>query len=275
MAGLYERVMKAAEAAREAVTRPPAAAMILGTGQGGVTEMMEVEARLPYTEIPGFVSSTVETHASELVFGTLSGRDVLVFSGRYHLYEGYDAETVTFPVRVAAALGAGLVTMQGIAGGLDPRYQEGDLVLIEDHINLMGVNPLVGENDERLGPRFPDMIEPYDRELVDRMERIAMEERVRAHRGVYAAVLGPNLETRAEYRMLRRMGADVVGMSTVPEAIVAVHAGLKAAAILAVSDLCLPDALKPADVPKIIAIGQETEPRIARIYERLIGELPS
>jgi purine-nucleoside phosphorylase len=158
---------------------------------------------------------------------------------------------------------------------LNPQYREGDLVLIEDHINLMGVNPLIGPNDERMGPRFPDMIEPYDADLLERMERIAMEERIRAHRGVYVAVPGPNLETRAEYRMLRTIGADIVGMSTVPETLAAVHAGLRVACILAVSDMCLPDALQPADVPKIIAIGAKTEPKIAKIVERIIRDLPS
>jgi purine-nucleoside phosphorylase len=272
MPPLFDRIAKAAEAARRVVTRPPLAAMILGTGQGGVTEKMDVEGRMDYAEIPGFARASVETHASELVFGRLAGKDVVVFSGRFHAYEGYDLETITLPVRTARALGAEILTMQGIAGGLNPLYREGDLVLVEDHINLMGINPLIGENDERLGPRFPDMIEPYDRTLLDAMDRIALEERFRAHRGVYVAVTGPNLETRAEYRMLRALGADMVGMSTVPEAIAAVHAGLRVACVLAVSDLCLPDALKPADVPKIIAVGAETEPRIARIYERLVAQ---
>ncbi|MHC4778218.1 MAG: purine-nucleoside phosphorylase [Planctomycetota bacterium] len=273
MSGLHDRIKKARSAAKTLVDSPPHAALLLGTGQGGVTDKMEVKGRLPYEEIPGFASSTVESHAGELVWGRFAGKDVLVFSGRFHRYEGWDLETITMPVRLAKALGAPLFAMQGIAGGLDPDYREGDLVFIEDHINLMGVNPLVGENDERLGPRFPDMIEPYDLDLLDRMEVIAREEGYRAHRGVYVGVTGPNLETRAEYRMLRAMGADMVGMSTVPEAIVAVHAGLKVTCVLAVSDTCLPDALKPADVPKIIAIGAETEPKIARIYERLIEGL--
>jgi purine-nucleoside phosphorylase len=273
MTALYDRIEKAAAQARKIVERPPVAAMILGTGQGGVVDRMEVTGRMDYTDIPGLPASTVETHAGELIFGTLSGKDLLVFSGRFHIYEGFDIVTVTMPVRIAKALGASVLTMQGIAGGLNPRFREGDLVLVEDHINLMGLNPLVGENDERLGPRFPDMIEPYDRDLLERMERIALERRMRVHRGIYAAVTGPNLETRAEYGMLRAAGADLVGMSTVPEAIVAVHAGLRTAAILAVSDLCLPDALKPADVPAIIAVGARTEPLIADVYEALIGAL--
>lgn len=273
MSALFERIEKAAAQARKIVKRPPAAAMILGTGQGGVVDRMEITGRMDYTDIPGLPASTVETHAGELIFGTLSGKDLLVFSGRFHVYEGFDIVTVTMPVRIAKALGASVLTMQGIAGGLNPRFREGDLVLVEDHINLMGLNPLVGENDERLGPRFPDMIEPYDLDLLERMERIAQEKRLRVHRGVYAAVTGPNLETRAEYGMLRAAGADLVGMSTVPEAIVAAHAGLRTAAILAVSDLCLPDALKPADVPAIIAVGARTEPLIADVYEALIGTL--
>jgi purine-nucleoside phosphorylase len=275
MSTLYDRVQRASEAARAVVTRKPLAAMILGTGQGGVTKKMEVEGRIAYEEIPGFTSTTVETHAGELVFGRLAGKDVAVFSGRFHVYEGHSLETVALPVRVAKTLGAHILTLQGIAGSLNPRHREGDLVLVEDHINLMGVNPLVGENIERLGPRFPDMIEPYDRALLEAMERIALEEGYRAHRGVYAAVTGPNLETRAEYRMLHGLGADIVGMSTVPEVIAAVHAGLRTACVIAVSDLCLPDALQPADVPKIIAVGAEAEPKIARIFERLMGELPS
>ncbi|MHC5036710.1 MAG: purine-nucleoside phosphorylase [Planctomycetota bacterium] len=275
MTHLYRRVMDAAAAVQDLIPRPPLAAMILGTGQGGVTELVDVQHRLPYTEIPGFPPPTVETHAGELLFGSLAGKDVLVFSGRFHHYEGLDLETVTLPVRLAKALDARILLMQGIGGGLNPQYREGDLVLIEDHINLMGVNPLIGPNDERMGPRFPDMIEPYDADLLERMERIAMEERIRAHRGVYVAVPGPNLETRAEYRMLRTIGADIVGMSTVPETLAAVHAGLRVACILAVSDMCLPDALQPADVPKIIAIGAKTEPKIAKIVERIIRDLPS
>ena len=272
--GLYERVQEAANAIRASVSpKPPKAAVVLGTGLGGLVRQIEKPRELPYSEIPHFPHSTVKSHAGRVVCGTLSGVPVLAYDGRFHLYEGWSLEQVTLPIRVARALGAEVLFLSGACGGLNPLHRKGDLVLLDDHLNQMGVNPLVGPNDERLGPRFPDMCAPYDRALLARAEELCLEEKIRAHRGVYVGVLGPCLETRAEYRVLRTAGADVVGMSTVPETIVAVHAGLRVFAASIVTDLCLPDALAPAHLDEIIAAAKAAEPKVTRLVARLIGEL--
>ena len=235
---------------------------------------------IPYPEIPHFPRSTVESHKGQLVCGQLAGHSVMAMEGRFHLYEGYSPWQVTFPIRVMKELGCRLLIVSNAAGGLNPLHEKGDLIVIEDHINLMGLNPLIGPNDERLGPRFPDMIEPYDRGLQDLALEVALEQNIVAHRGVYVAVVGPNLETRAEYRFLRGIGADVVGMSTVPEVLVAVHAGLKVLGFSIVTDMCLPDALQPVRIEEIIAVANEAEaklrsdrPRRARAVERLTGRV--
>lgn len=269
----YDHMLAAAESCRRVVARRPRVAMILGTGQSGVGEKLVVEGKLAYGQLPHFVTPTVTSHAGEFLFGRFAGQDVIAFSGRFHYYEGYALETVVLPVRVAALLGAEILTIQGVAGGLNPRFSLGDLMVVEDHINLMGVNPLIGENDERLGGRFPDMSAPYDRKLIALAEKAALEEKIRLQQGVYAALTGPSLETRAEYRMLRALGADAVGMSTVPEVIAAVHCGLRTLAIVTISDMCLPDALEPADLKKIVQVGVEAEPKATRILERVVAEL--
>lgn len=246
---------------------------MLGTGLGSLAEQIEAEATIPYSEIPHFPRSTVESHKGQLVCGQLAGQSVVAMEGRFHLYEGYSASQVTFPIRVLKELGCSTLIVSNAAGGMNPLHELGDLVVIEDHINLLGANPLVGPNDERLGIRFPDMIEPYDRKLQDLALQIALEERIVAHRGVYVAVLGPNLETRAEYRWLRSMGADVVGMSTVPEVLVAVHAGLRVLGFSIITDRCLPDALKPVRIEQILAVAGEAEGKLRRIVQGVLKRL--
>ncbi|MFH0940120.1 MAG: purine-nucleoside phosphorylase [Planctomycetota bacterium] len=270
---LYDRVQAAAETIKKILpTKTPRAAIILGTGLGGLARQIKNVKELSYKKIPYFSHSTVESHAGRVVAGTLGEKTVLAFDGRFHFYEGLTFEQLTLPVRVAKALGAEVLFLSGAVGGMNPQHENGDLVLLEDHINLLPGNPLIGSNDERLGPRFPDMCRPYDRELLARAEEICLEEKIRAHRGVYVAVSGPNLETRAEYRFLRAIGADVVGMSTVPEVLVAVHAGLRVFAVSIITDRCLPDALEPARIETIIAVANAAEPKLTRLVSRLIGE---
>src|SRR4051812_41901647 len=222
----YDAIARAADAVRAAFATKPDAAIILGTGLGGLAREIDVRATIEYADIPGFPLSTVETHAGRLLCGTLGGKTVVAMQGRFHRYEGYTLQQVTFPVRVLRALGASTLVVSNASGGMNPLWAPGDLVLIADHINLLGDNPLIGPNDDSLGPRFPDMSEPYDASLRAMAREVALEHRITLREGVYVAVAGPNLETRAEYRMLRALGADVVGMSTVPEVIVAVHGGM-------------------------------------------------
>ena len=273
MTALFDRIEAAAAAISSIVTQTPTVGIILGTGLGGLAEQLDEAQQLPYAEIPHLPDATVETHAGRAVFGKLAGRPVLAMDGRCHLYEGYSLEQVTLPVRIFKRLGAGVLVVSNACGGMNPQYERGDIVIIEDHINLMGVNPLIGPNDERLGPRFPDMVEPYDRGLSRAAAAAALAEGIRAHTGVYVGVTGPNLETRAEYRFLRAIGADVVGMSTVPEVVVAVHAGLKVLGLSVVTDRCLPDALEPVNIAEIIAVANEAGPKLCRIVRRVIEGL--
>lgn len=258
----YENVEKALASLAEVKAFAPEVGIVLGTGLGGLAQRIETEGSLSYDDVDGFPRSTVEGHASRLSWGTLSGRRVVAMEGRFHAYEGYSMEQITLPIWVMKALGVETLVVSNAAGGMNPLYRSGDLVIIEDHINLMGLNPLIGSNDDRLGPRFPDMIEPYNQELQELAEAAALKRGVKAHRGVYVAVTGPNLETRAEYRFLRTIGADLVGMSTVPEVIAAVHAGIRVLGISCVTDLCLPDALEPVDIDHIIATANAAEPRM-------------
>ena len=273
MLDLNSEISAAASAIRSHWGKPPKVGIVLGTGLGGFATEIQVEAAIPYGQIPHFPESTVATHTGQLVCGTLGQAAVVAMEGRFHYYEGYSMQQVTFPVRVLRALGAEVLILSNACGGMNPQYEKGDIVIIEDHINLMGDNPLRGRNDDQLGPRFPDMCWPYDRALVRAAERIALAERIRAHRGVYVAVTGPNLETRAEYRFLRGIGADVVGMSTVPEVIVAVHAGMRVLGLSVVTDLCLPDALEPANIAEIIRTANEAEPRLRSIVRGVVAEL--
>jgi purine-nucleoside phosphorylase len=271
---LFDRIETAAAVVRKHGSVSPDVAIILGTGLGGLAEQIDVEASIPYEQIPGFPLSTVETHAGRLLLGRLGKRSVVAMQGRFHRYEGYGLAEVTFPVRVLHALGARSLIVSNACGGMHPLWGPGDLVLLSDHINLLGDNPLVGSNDERLGPRFPDMSAPYDPELRALARAAALDLGIVLREGVYLAVPGPSLETRAEYRMLRAMGADVVGMSTVPEVIVANHAGMRTLGISIITDQCLPDALEPADIGRIIATAARAEPSLTRLIGALVERLP-
>ncbi len=273
MLGLAKQIDEAAAFIRSRWLGIPKAGMILGTGLGGLAAQITSKTAIPYAEIPHFPASTSPSHAGQLVCGELRGVPIVAMEGRFHFYEGYSMQQVTFPVRVMKALGADTLIVTNAAGGMNPHFELSDVVVIDDQINLMGDNPLRGINDDKLGPRFPDMCEPYSRELGTIALQAALELGITAHRGVFVAVAGPNLETRAEYRMLRGMGADVVGMSTVPEVLVAVHAGLRVLGFSIVTDICLPDALEPVDIQKILAVaakgGEKLSRLIPKVFERL------
>jgi purine-nucleoside phosphorylase len=269
----WEDVQQATDFVRSRWNGAPRVGLILGTGLGALAKEIVADVAISYPEIPFFPQSTVLGHKGQLVCGTLAGQSVMAMEGRFHHYEGYTAAQVTFPIRVMKELGCHYLVVSNAAGGLNPLHRKGDLVVIEDHINLMGVNPLVGPNDERLGTRFPDLIEPYDRGLQKIALQAALEANIVAHRGVYVAVVGPNLETRAEYRFLRGIGADVVGMSTVPEVLVAVHAGLKVLGFSIITDMCLPDALVPVSHEEIIAVAQEAEIKLRTIVRMVLARL--
>ena len=269
--------MKLRERIEEAVSaigakKQPEFAIILGTGLGGLADRIQDATRIPYDRIPHFARSTVESHKGELILGTLEGRPVVAMEGRFHLYEGYTMDQITFPVRVMRALGAKALVVSNACGGLNPDYARGDLMLIDDHINLLGVNPLIGPNDDSLGPRFPDMCAPYDSEYLALAEKVAKEEGIKIQRGVYVALTGPNLETRAEYRFLRTIGSDVVGMSTVPEVLVGVHAGFRILGISIVTDICIPETLKPVNIEEIIAVANDAEPRLTKLIAAFVRQ---
>lgn len=270
---LADSIDGAVAAVRRHTALVPEIGIILGTGLGGLAEVIEVESAVPYDTIPGFPISTVESHAGRLLLGRLAGRPVVAMQGRFHRYEGYRLDQVTFPVRVMHALGAGVLLVSNACGGMNPLWQPGDLMLIEDHINLLGDNPLIGINDEALGPRFPDMSEPYDAGLRAIARQAAVDLQVTLREGVYVGIPGPNLETRAEYRMLRTIGGDVVGMSTVPEVIVANHAGMRVMGVSIITDQCLPDALETASIERIIAVAKKAEPSLTRLVTRVVERL--
>lgn len=273
MTDLKGHIDEAVAAVRRASALQPEAGVILGTGLGGLAEHMEVEAKIPFAAIPHFPRATVEEHAGELLLGRLGGRRVALLNGRAHFYEGYTMQEVAFPVRVLRGLGAPALVVSNACGGMNPFMPPGTIVIVADHINLMGDNPLMGPNDERLGPRFPDMSEPYDRRLAALAEGVALANAIPVQRGVYAALAGPCLETAAEYRMLRRMGADIVGMSLVPETIVAVHGGMRVLGLSVVTDACLPDALHPADIEAIIRTANLAAPKLATIILGVLNRL--
>ena len=268
-----EAVSSASTAVRAHFGRAPEIAIILGTGLGGLAKAIAVEGTVEYADIPGFPLSTVESHAGRLLFGTLGGRAVVAMQGRFHRYEGYTLQQVTFPVRVLRALGAETLVVSNACGGMNPRWTPGDLMLIADHINLLGDNPLIGPNDDRLGVRFPDMSEPYDGALRALARDVAASQGIALREGVYVAVPGPNLETRAEYRMLRALGADVVGMSTVPEVIVALHGGMRVLGLSIITDQCLPESLAPANVATIIATAGRAEPMLTALVRGVLERL--
>jgi purine-nucleoside phosphorylase len=273
MPDLYEQIQAAKQAIVKRWPAKPKVGIILGTGLGGLTEDMEAEATFAYEEIPYFPQPTVKSHAGRLVCGRLAGQTVVAMEGRFHYYEGYSLQQITLPVRVMKALGCEVLVVSNACGGMNPQFGKGDLMIIEDHINLMGDNPLIGKNDDRLGPRFPDMCRPYDPELIAVTARVALDEKIVCHKGVFVAVTGPNLETRAEYRFLRGIGADVVGMSTVPEVIVGVHCGLRNLGLSVITDMCLPDALEPVVLEDILATAAIAEKKLRVLVRRAVGEL--
>ena len=272
MLDLFDKIKEATDFIQSKWDQKPHAGIILGTGLGPLVESIEIAASIDYADIPNFPQSTATSHKGRLVCGTLNGLPVVAMEGRLHMYEGYPLKDITLPVRVMKAMGADLLVCSNAVGGLNPYYAKGDIMLIEDQINLMGDNPLIGINDDRLGPRFPDMCEPYSHELIDRALRLARAEDIVAHKGVLVAVAGPNLETRAEYRFLRMIGGDVVGMSTIPEVIVAVHAGMRVVGFSVITDMCLADALEPANVDEIIAVANAAEPKLTKLVIGVLGE---
>jgi purine-nucleoside phosphorylase len=273
MSDLYAQVQESTRHVKAKWDATPRVGIILGTGLGGLVEEIDAEAVFPYGEIPHFPHSTAPGHKGQLVCGKLAGRSVIAMEGRLHHYEGYSGRQITLPVRLMKALGCEILIISNACGGLNPQYAKGDIMLIEDHIGLFMENPLRGPNDDRLGPRFPDMSQPYDKGLLQLARTLAIEDKLLVQQGVFVAVPGPNLETRAEYRLLRQMGADVVGMSTVPEIIVAVHSGMRSLGLSIVTDMCLPDALEPANIPDIIATANEAEKKMRKLVRRVVATL--
>jgi len=273
---LRGQINEALTVIREHTSMRPSVGIILGTGLGGLAKEIKREVVLDYEEIPHFPVSTVESHYGKLIFGTLGGKNVVAMQGRFHYYEGYSLQQITFPVRVMSqkvGLGVKSLLISNAAGGLNPLFQPGDMMIVADHINLLGDNPLIGPNDDRLGPRFPDMSEPYSRVLIGVAEEAALDLKMRIQKGVYVAVSGPSLETRAEYRFLRTVGADAVGMSTVPEVIVAVHMGMKVLGFSIITDECFPDSLKPLTLKDVIAVANKTEPRLTKLMKEVVRRM--
>lgn len=272
MTGIRESMDRAAAFIRTKTSIVPEAGIVLGTGLGGLASEIEADAVIPYEEIPGFVASTVESHSGKLILGRLDGRGVVAMQGRFHYYEGFTMQQITFPVRVMRALGAPVLVISNAAGGMNPEFEKGDLVLIRDHINLLGDNPLIGVNEPELGPRFPDMSRPYSPRLMDLAREFASRAGVRLREGTYVAVPGPSLETPAEYRFLRMIGADMVGMSTVPEVIAAVQMGMEVIGLTIVSDLCFPDNLVPVGIEEIIAVCERAEPKLTLLVREVLKQ---
>jgi len=270
---LREKIEKARYFIEQRKKLEPEIGIILGTGLGKLVEDIEDQLVIPYKDIPYFATSTAPGHLGNLILGRIEGEKVVAMQGRFHFYEGYSLEEVTFPVRVMKALGIKVLIESNAAGGINPNFRAGDLMIITDHINLTGNNPLIGPNDDKIGPRFPDMSEPYDKKLIELAEKIALEERIKVHRGVYVGVTGPNFETRAEYRFLKIIGADAVGMSTVPEVIVAKHSSLRVLGISCITDECIPDRLEPVDFRKVIRVAEKAEPQMTKLVQRVIAEI--
>jgi purine-nucleoside phosphorylase len=273
MTELRKQIEESVSYLRTRTKLEPPVGIILGTGLGGLVREIRQETVVDYGDIPHFPLSTVESHQGKLIFGTLAGKSVVAMQGRFHYYEGYTMQQVTFPVRVMKFLGVNTLLISNAAGGMNPQFSRGSLMIITDHINLIGDNPLIGPNDDTLGPRFPDMSEPYSRELIRLAESVALDMKIRVERGVFVAVAGPNLETRAEYRFLRFIGADAVGMSTVPENIVANHMSMRVLGFSIITDECFPDSLQPAKVEDIIAVAGKTEPKLTAVMKGVVERL--
>ncbi len=273
MEQLRAQIQEAGDFLRQKTQVRPEIGIILGTGLGALADEIEKETVVSYEDIPHFPVSTVESHAGRLIFGRIGPKSVMAMQGRFHYYEGYSMKQITFPVRVMKHLGAHTLLVSNACGGMNPLFAPGDIMIISDHINLFGDNPLIGKNDDELGPRFPDMSEPYSRELIALVEQIALEEKIRIQKGVYVGVSGPNLETRAEYRFLRGIGADVVGMSTIPEVIVAIHSGMRVLGLSVITDACFPDALKPVNIQEILKTAAEAEPKLTLLMKRVVERM--
>lgn len=268
---LFEKIQAATAYIRSKIKESPGIGIILGTGLGGSKDIVETELEIPYEDIPFFSVSTVKSHAGKLIFGKAGNKQVVVMAGRFHYYEGYDMQAVTFPVRVMKALGVETLIVSNAAGGMDPAYEIGDIMLIKDHINLFPEHPLRGPNDERLGPRFPDMSEPYSMEMIALAQTIAAEQGLKVHTGVYVGLQGPTFETPAEYIWLHRMGANAVGMSTVPEAIVAIHSGMRVFAASIITDIGITDVPVKITLEEVLEAANEAAPKLARLMSALIA----
>ena len=273
MSKLSEMINESLEVIRQQTEKNYKIGIILGTGLGGLVHEIEIEHTIEYADIPHFPLSTVESHKGRLIFGKISGNDVVVMQGRFHFYEGYSMRQITYPVRVMKKLGVEILLVSNACGGMNPLYRRGDLMIMVDHINLLGDNPLIGPNEDEFGPRFPDMSEPYNLGLIALAEKVALDKKIKVQKGVYVAVPGPNLETKAEYRFLRGIGADVVGMSTVPENIAANHMGMKVLGFSIVTDECFPDKLEKVNVEDIIAAANDAEPKMTSIMKEVIERL--
>jgi purine-nucleoside phosphorylase len=273
MTELRQHITEAVAFIRKKTDAKPRIGIILGTGLGGLVKEIKKEAVLDYSTIPHFPVSTVESHHGKLIFGTLAGKNVVAMQGRFHMYEGYNLKQVTFPVRVMKFLGVETILVSNAAGALNPLFQKGEVMIISDHINLLGDNPLIGPNDDELGPRFPDMSEAYNKELIDLARQAALDLKIRLQEGVYVAMQGPNLETKAEYRFLRTIGADAVGMSTIPENIVAQHMGMRVLGFSILTDECFPDALKPALLEEILKVANKAEPKMTAIMKEVVKRM--
>ena len=258
---------------KERLPIDPEYLLILGTGLGQLAEEMTVELELPYEEIPHFPVSTVKSHAGKLLIGYLGGKSIMAMQGRFHYYEGYSMNQIAFPVRVAKMLGIQTLLISNACGGLNPNFERGDIMLINDHINFLGDNPLIGPNDPDLGPRFPDMSQPYTKRLLGTAEQAALDAGIKIHEGVYLAVSGPMMETKAEYRYMRQLGADVVGMSTVPEVIAAVHMSMEVLGISVITDECFPDALEPVSLDDVLEAAAMAEPQLTRVVVGVLERL--
>lgn len=273
MSNLIQNIKESLNLIRDFTKENYPIGIILGTGLGGLVNEINIEHQIEYCKIPHFPLSTVESHSGKLLFGSISNKKVVVMQGRFHLYEGYSIKQITYPVRLMKFLGVKTLLISNACGGLNYDYRKGDLMIIEDHINLLGDNPLIGKNEDELGPRFPDMSEPYSKELINLALKIASEKNIKVHKGVYVAVPGPNLETKAEYRFLKNAGADVVGMSTIPECIVANHMGMKVFGISIITDECFPDNLKPVSLEEIIEVAKNAEPKMTSLFVELIKRI--
>jgi purine-nucleoside phosphorylase len=268
-----ENIRAAADYIKARGVDNPKIGIVLGTGLGNLALQIDAEHTIDYADIPNFPISTVESHSGKLIYGNLNGKKVLAMQGRFHYYEGYSGQEITFPIRVMKLLGIEKLLISNAAGTVNPSFKKGELMLIDDHINMLPDNPLRGKNFDELGPRFPDMSQPYNREMNDLLKVIAKEKGITLHEGVYTPVAGPNLETRAEYRYLRTIGTDAVGMSTVPEVIVANHMSIPCVAISVLTDECDPDNLHPVSIADILEIAGRAEKDLTKLYEELVGRL--